>query len=141
LTTKGMVKDRWCTDILCCLIFVAYLVLMVVITFFAFGKGEPSKLFTPFDSDGNRCGQPLQSASIGYGTRDFTEYQFKAFTELRAVSKGGADTDVYNAVCVKECPKEMGDVMDCLTNADVPNCARAEFNSKSILNYCLPDPK
>lgn len=134
-----MVKERWCTDILCCMIFLAYFVMTIAITGFALGKGEPTKLFTPFDSDGNKCGEIGQTKSIGLGTRDFTEYKYKAFTELRAIAKGGVDPSVYNAVCVKKCPQELGAVLECMPNNDVPDCTRAEFGSNSTLNYCIPD--
>ena len=53
ITSKGMKWDRSCTDIICCLVFIAFTVGMVGISGYALTTGEPLKIFTPFDSDGN----------------------------------------------------------------------------------------
>jgi len=36
---------------------------MIAISIFAFVQGNPQKILTKFDSDGNRCGFPNQIAS------------------------------------------------------------------------------
>ena len=59
-TEKGMVWERSCTDIFCCLIFIAFLVSMIGITGYAVAEGDPMDIITPFDSVGNRCGKPNQ---------------------------------------------------------------------------------
>lgn len=53
---NGPVANRSCTNILCCLIFSAFLILYVVIFFMGVTQGKPWLLVTPFDSDGNGCG-------------------------------------------------------------------------------------
>jgi len=49
----GMVMDRSCTDIICCLVFVLFIVGMGGISVVGYTTGDPMKIFTPFDSDGN----------------------------------------------------------------------------------------
>ena len=48
--------NRKCTDILCCLSFFIFLMGMLAISIFALSKGDPTKILTKFDSDGNQCG-------------------------------------------------------------------------------------
>jgi hypothetical protein len=36
---------------------------MIAISIYAFIQGDPQKILTKFDSDGNRCGFPNQNAS------------------------------------------------------------------------------
>jgi hypothetical protein len=49
---NGPVMKRECTDCWCCLVFIAFLVLMGLITAYGFIEGEPQLLFTPWDGDG-----------------------------------------------------------------------------------------
>jgi hypothetical protein len=109
---RGMKFDRSCTDILCCLIFTAFFVGMIGISGVALGSGDPLKIFTPFDSDGNQCGMPNQTLSntTQNVARDFTEYKYKFFTGLESLTEGAdalKNPTLFNAVCVKECPSEV----------------------------------
>ena len=56
LTTKEMTYNRSCTDVLCCVIFVIFLIVVVIICGYGFVMGDPVRIMTPFDSDGNHCG-------------------------------------------------------------------------------------
>jgi hypothetical protein len=113
----GMVMDRSCTDILCCLIFTAFFVGMLACSGLGYATGDPMKIFTPFDSDGNQCGlanQTLSNSTLNI-ERDFTEYKYKYFTGLlngvKEAAADGADAldnpALFNAVCVKECPTDV----------------------------------
>jgi hypothetical protein len=53
---NGPVLDRSCTDILCCLIFVAFLVGMVGACGYGYLKGDPMLLTTTWDGDAYGCG-------------------------------------------------------------------------------------
>jgi len=55
---KGIKWERSCTDIICCIIFLAFIVVMVGLSGFALTKGDPRKILTPYDSVGNACGMP-----------------------------------------------------------------------------------
>ena len=81
---KGLKRDRECTDVLCCLVFLAFIVATVGLAAWGFKDGDPQKLLTPFDSYGNQCGK-----SAGY-----EDYPIKYFDSLPEPG----------AVCVSECP-------------------------------------
>ena len=102
-----MVYERSCTDMICCVVFLLFIACMGGVSVYAFQEGDPWKILTPFDSDGNRCGFPDQSATPGLGVRDFTEYKYKFYTDLTKANPLTAvygENNVYTAVCVKECP-------------------------------------
>jgi choline transporter-like protein 2/4/5 len=48
--------DRSCTDIICCLVFVAFLVGMVGCAGYGSLYGDPNKLLVSWDADQNGCG-------------------------------------------------------------------------------------
>ena len=45
-----------CTDIVFCLLFCIFVVGMIGVSGYALATGDPTKLLTPYDSDGNLCG-------------------------------------------------------------------------------------
>jgi choline transporter-like protein 2/4/5 len=49
---NGPIEKRGCTDPLCCLIFVAFVVAAFILAFYGFGKGTPKLLAVPYDPDG-----------------------------------------------------------------------------------------
>lgn len=126
----GIEWNRSCTDVLCCIMFLAFLVLMLGISGWALGEGDPHNIIMPFDSVGNKCGAketPLE------------EYEYKAMTNLMTATSGSAAS--YYAVCVKECPTMGQDFNDnCYTNAHVEDCGimQAQYNSEPQMGYCLP---
>ena len=73
---KGMNWDRSCTDILCCLIFTVFVVVMFGVSFIGFNQGDPFRIITPYDSVGNRCGAKLQGVELldGVSTVSTTDY-------------------------------------------------------------------
>lgn len=50
---SGIIYNRGCTDLFFCLVFLAFWVGMIVIAIFAFKSGQPNRLASPFDTDGN----------------------------------------------------------------------------------------
>lgn len=48
---NGPVSDRSCTDIFCCLIFLAFLAGMAATAAYGFAKGDPRLLLTAWDAD------------------------------------------------------------------------------------------
>ena len=73
------------TDIFCCIVFVLYILLMLAIGAYALKEGDPFRIITPFDSDGNICGKADQ------GGRDFSEYPYKCLTNPEMIIAGAAD--------------------------------------------------
>jgi len=49
-------NNRHCTDVLCCVIFVAFIGAMIAVAGYSLQKGNPLILLTPYDSSGNQCG-------------------------------------------------------------------------------------
>jgi hypothetical protein len=126
----GIAWERSCTDTLCCIIFLAFLVAMLGVSGWAIGTGDPYNIIMPFDSVGNKCGQK---------DTDFEEYKLKHFTSL--LSSQGVAPGMYHAVCVKECPEALTDYNDkCKTNTDIPSCnmATAAYNTQPQMGYCVP---
>ena len=72
--------DRSCTDIICCIVFLVFLVAMLGVSGFAIANGDPVNIISPYDSVGNKCGAELQG--IPENVTDFTEYKYKHFTRL-----------------------------------------------------------
>jgi len=54
--SDGIVENRRCTDVLFCIIFMAFWAGMVGIGAIAFSEGDPNLLYYGFDSQGNLCG-------------------------------------------------------------------------------------
>lgn len=54
---NGPIQNRGCTDILCCLIFVAFIVVLVGVGSYGLSNGKPMNLLTTFDTDGKMCGK------------------------------------------------------------------------------------
>ena len=53
---KGPIKNRSCTDIICCLLFLFFFAGMVACTIIGYTRGDPYKLILPTDSKGQICG-------------------------------------------------------------------------------------
>ena len=129
----GIRWERSCTDCLCCVAFLAFIVVMLGISGWALGEGDPTNIITPFDSVGNQCG--------AVGT-EFEEYKLKHFTSL--LTSNGVAPGLYYSVCVSECPKklEVGEDYNnkCKTNADVTDCNAftAMYDTEPMMRYCLP---
>lgn len=49
-------KNRRCTDLLCCILFLAFIVGMISSAIYGYAKGSPGKLIAPIDGGGNICG-------------------------------------------------------------------------------------
>ncbi|XP_070531870.1 choline transporter-like protein 2 [Ptychodera flava] len=55
-TFNGPLKNRSCTDIICCIIFICFMAGMLAVGYYAWGNGNPYKLIYPTDSRGQICG-------------------------------------------------------------------------------------
>ena len=53
----GPVRKRGCTDILCSLLFLAFIGGWIFVAYLAFSKGDIDKVLHPTDSKGNVCGR------------------------------------------------------------------------------------
>ena len=142
-----MVMDRTCTDFSCCITFVAFIVAMIAISYYAINNGDVYRIVTPFDSDGNECGQPMQDKSAFVDARDFSEYKYKYFTGIMGVLTEDI-SEQYDAVCISECPVGLTGAantyniskLDCLVNDVVISCPFKLYNTIQMMGYCLPEP-
>jgi hypothetical protein len=80
---NGPLENRSCTDILCCLIFVAFMVGMVGCVGYGVTNGNPAKLGYAYDSEANGCGSESTSSST-YGTLSYKTYKYMYFAAPKA---------------------------------------------------------
>ena len=154
---KGPIKDRSCTDIPCCLIFVLYVIGMFVVGIIAFKEGDLDRLIYPKDSKGNTCG------------KDFADKKYLFFFDLTICAKKTSINDLTSLacptpqVCVEKCPdfnagSQLGSLVDpdldkviCLEGVPKPTnraqynklveenkCASYYVESSPVLYRCLP---
>merc|ERR1711935_106257 len=96
---NGLPKSRGCTDIICCIVFLGFIVFWIALAALAFQKGDPYKLIRPTDSNGNICGigDKANETSLLY------------FDILKCTSAADLATSNFQcptyAMCVSDCPQ------------------------------------
>ena len=122
-------KSRRCTDLLCCLVFLAFFVGMVWATIYGYINGNPGKLIAPIDGDGSICGY-----STGY--ENYPKLYIGDIIEAAA----DAGNVFQFGVCVTECPANADDSVDCMTTTKVSTCTSPGegYGTNDVLNYCRP---
>lgn len=127
-------ENRSCQDILCCLIFLAFLAGCVVVTGLGFSKGNPDLLVYVYDEDGHACGKSGEAAA------DYPLlYLYDAISQIKSLK-----TDFINqSICVKRCPTSYDNTtLECLPTTNNTDCSVSEDNiylSESWLNtVCFP---
>ena len=125
-TDGGIQKKRKCTDIFCALLFIASLILMVIISIHGYSKGNLDNIAQPFDSSGNKCGSGSQE-----------NYNHLYINDPANV------LDNSHSVCIKKCPEEIDDEIECITNEFIQNCNQLNvYKSYNFLNrICIPSSK
>ena len=102
-------RPRKCTDILCCMIFTATLVGMIVCSVIGYISGHPWKLIAPIDGANKICGYD----------EGYEEYSHLYIADITNALTGGLlleYKDIFDyGVCVKECPTETTDIIECKT--------------------------
>ncbi|KAK3576036.1 hypothetical protein CHS0354_005192 [Potamilus streckersoni] len=97
---RGPIKNRSCTDVLCCLIFIIFVLGLGVVGYFGFTYGDPRLLLYPVNSEKELCG--------------FGKYRTKPnlfFFDLVTCGRMGPGVFVDGCptpqVCVSECPSSL----------------------------------
>lgn len=109
---NGPVEDRSCRDILCCLIFIAFLGGCVVVAALGFSKGNPDLVLYPYDEEGNQCG-------LGNMTDYPYIYLYNAVSNLKTYNLTG----IAQGVCVTNCPVNYtGSIAPCKSTTNNPGC-------------------
>ncbi|XP_071097416.1 choline transporter-like protein 2 [Haliotis cracherodii] len=148
---KGPIKNRSCTDIICCLLFFVFIIGLVVVAYFAYALGNPSALLYPQNSNGETC---------GFGNQKGRPYLF--FFDLVQCARVGPGVVVNGCptpqVCVSKCPdvnyaffqSTFGDKSDMICKDGVDKtkdihtliidqeCAPYYLKSRSVVQRCLP---
>ncbi|XP_052789290.1 choline transporter-like protein 2 isoform X2 [Mya arenaria] len=152
---RGPISKRSCTDIICCFIFMVFVVGMAVVGYFAFSYGDPRLLLYPMNSDKQLCGYGEQKGKNNL-----------LFYDLLACGKMGAGVFVDGCpttqICVEECPtKNVYYKLGSIPGADVAelrkfcktgfetggdldkyvkneSCPAYILESKPILHRCVP---
>lgn len=129
-TFHGPIKNRGCTDVICCILFIIFFLGMGVVGYWAYNEGDPITLVYPSDSEGNLC---------GYG--DYSDKPNLIFFDLLkcispSIVLNGCPT---TQVCVKECPKKYWTYYPLLVKEQIPGigidqAGRAEMICKNSVN-------
>lgn len=94
----GFVRDRGCTDFLCLIVFVAFVIAMFACVIYSMTKGQPAKFLAPLDINSNFCGQD----------------SFKDYPNLYLPKFSGSAKEIFNnGYCVKKCPSKSDLTITC----------------------------
>lgn len=104
---NGPLAKRHCTDCVCCVVFLLFLVTWLGAGLFGYVKGDPAVLLYPFDSAGRQCGRPDSE------TADFP-YLYWPFPMPHSIDR---------RVCVKRCPETYTATVDCYRQNSTSDCA------------------
>jgi hypothetical protein len=63
---NGPLSNRHCTDIICCLVFVAFIGGMFITTTYGLTLGDPQLIVIGWDFDGNGCGYSETTKDFPY---------------------------------------------------------------------------
>ncbi|XP_064616892.1 choline transporter-like protein 2 [Liolophura sinensis] len=96
-TFKGPIKNRSCTDVICCILFFIFLAGMVACSALGFIHGNPIQLIYPTDSEGNICGTGSKKNQPNLFFFDL----LKCYQSGPGVAVQGCPTP---QICVRECP-------------------------------------
>ena len=129
----GPLKERSCTDVFCCIIFVAFWVVSVYVVADSFVRGDLSKIARPYDNAGDQCGY----SNLNITGRDATAYPY-LFFNLASVAQG--DSVLAQSSCVKACPMDYNQTLDCLATPNVTNCSQLYTYETVVFlrGFCLP---
>ena len=96
----GPIEHRGCTDCICCLSFLLFLIAWFACGIYGFANGDPYLLTYLYDSDENACGRPDEDAE-DYPYLYFP-FPIPGYLKYR--------------VCVKDCPESYDDEVECYKN-------------------------
>jgi len=123
----GLKEDRGCTDILCLLIWFAFLGSIVFLAVYGGKNGNLPKLIAPVNGDLQLCG----------ASSDFKNHKYLYFTDFKIQN---IDNLFSSGICVEECPTATTDKLDCQNTEAVPDCTQVNVYKSSLVGvYCIPD--
>ena len=107
--SNGLKEDRGCTDILCLLVWIAFLGSVVFLAVYGAKTGNIPKLIAPVNGDLQLCG----------AASDFKTYKYLYFTNFQVQNIKNLFT---SGVCVDECPSATTDKLKCQNTKGVKDC-------------------
>jgi len=110
---NGPVADRSCTDLLCCLIFLAFLTGLVGTAGYGYLYGDPKLLLTTWDADGNGCGYNETTKDYPYLYYPIVDPKSLSNADPSADPAGAVSQVLAFGVCVKKCP-DISETVDCV---------------------------
>lgn len=94
-----------------CILFVAFIVGLVVVSLFGFKNGKPERLLAPLDANGMFCG-------LANGVdQKYVNYPYLYLLDLSA-----GENILASAVCVSKCPLNNTEPVDCIPTTAYPSC-------------------
>ena len=125
--SNGPCQDRGCTDILFCLLFIAFIVGMVVVAILGFTQGNPNLLIYPYDENGRSCGLNI----TGYPYIYF-------YNAVQQLAWGGNSSLIMSqSFCVASCPS---DYSNFTLNCTPPLSNNNKSCNVSLQNLYLSSP-
>lgn len=134
LTDEGINRDRGCTDILCLIIYIAFIGAMIYATIFGYTNGNVKKLTAPIDADNNFCGF---GDNAGFDSMVLSSYEI---SKVYGILSAG--------ICVKECPTKAtvwteGTNIKCPAKFKAaPDCSgftkKKTYDSYDAFGICIP---
>lgn len=141
---SGVIRDRTNTDIICVLMFIAFMVLMFLSAGMGFSQGNISKLVAGIDhTKSDFCG-------VKNAANDYTDYPYLYMPMFREESGLTSFLKVIETgFCVKKCPGKEAADLECLNTYPVPLTTGAEggcankavtgtYATRTVLGYCVP---
>lgn len=132
------IKRHGCTDIICTIIMFIFLIVLVVVSVFAYSNGDPSALILPHDSQGRVCGR-----DAGLEDRPYLFYfdLTRCFSSLALTALNGCPT---KQICVAKCPPQTAIGSSSLIKEycdpfEPTDCPDYLVKSAPVVNRCLPD--
>ncbi|XP_031821007.1 choline transporter-like protein 4 isoform X1 [Sarcophilus harrisii] len=128
-TFKGPIKNRSCTDVICCVLFLVFIAGYIVVGIVAWLYGDPRQLLYPRNSTGAYCG-------IGENRKKPYLYYFNILSCITATSIVTATMDGLRCpttqICVSSCP----DSYWMVNPVQMAQSVKDVFNSSLI--FCQP---
>lgn len=131
--------DRKCTDPLVCILFLAWIIIMIAISAFSINTGKVEQLTFKYDMQGLEC----TTNKDGYTKKLFTRLIPRTtplIMDTSEYSKVGLDYKHYS-VCVKECPTK-GKKVDFLPNDFYDKGSKElstwDYEVDELMGFCFP---
>mmetsp|Transcript_142018 Transcript_142018/g.247383 ORF Transcript_142018/g.247383 Transcript_142018/m.247383 type:complete len:670 (+) Transcript_142018:102-2111(+) len=124
-------KKHSCTNEICVAILGVCVVLAIVIAVYAFGNGDPRKIYHGIDFKGNVCGVDVSESYIYWCS--------KGSEHSDANGLVWSDIDPLSPICVKECPMSAASKNECWDRDSKQTVLRPDYATHMVGHrLCVP---